>query len=154
MTRHKSDEELASEFLAGKREQSAAGQITHCYLDPGSPEEIASLQALARLLRGDAALSVTLRFRLASLFDPETKFETRKFAIENRHRGPQPDHFVEIEIAIFIAEAVASGVQMKVAQADAVQRYRVSNSTVERAWRDHKNSELVRPLWQGDRTIN
>jgi hypothetical protein len=154
MTRHPTDEELALEYLAGKIEQGPDEKISHKYHEPGTEEEQASREALIRLLRGYRPLSSMIRWRLAALLDPDAKSEERKFTIENRKGGEQPHHVIAIAIAWFIAAEIATGRKLESAKEEAKERYGVSLSTVERAWHDHKNSRLIRPIWEAGRTVN
>jgi hypothetical protein len=149
-----SDEDLALEFLAGKIEQSPKGQISHTFHDPGSDGESAARAALLRLLRSRQPLSEMIRWRLAALLDPAHSLEERKFTIENRQAGQQPHHVIALEIARYIAAEAATGRQIESAKEAAKDRYAVSLSTVERAWREHKNSKLVGSIWHAGRTVN
>ena len=107
-----------------------------------------------RLLRDHEPLSSIIRWRLAALLDPAHQFEERKISIENRASGPQPHHAISIEIARFVAAEASTGRQIEFAKEAAKDRYAVSLSTVERAWRDHKNSELIKPIWHSGCTFN
>jgi hypothetical protein len=150
-------EALALEFLGGKISQAPDGTIFLKYHELGSEEERAAREALIKLLRGREPLSNVLRWRLAGLLDPAAKFEERKFTIENREGGKQPHHVIAIAIAQFIAIAIApqgGSQKLESVKEAAKDRFGVSLSTVERAWRDHKNSPLIRGIWEGGRTIN
>jgi hypothetical protein len=153
MTGHRSDEELALEFLAGKFEESE-GQVFHKYLEADSKEEGAARDALLRLLRSPQPLSNTLRWRLAALLDPAHTLEERKFLIQNRQAGSQPHNVIALEMARFIAETVATGCKVDAAVAAAAARYAASERTVWRVWSDHKWSPLIRPIWEAGRTVN
>lgn len=49
---------------------------------------------------------------------------------------------------------IADGEKMEATKEAAKELYGVSMSTVDRAWADHKNSELIGPMWKAARTIN
>jgi hypothetical protein len=133
MSDHRSDEELAGDFLAGEREESE-GKVFHKYLEPGGEEEAAACAALVRLLRSHQPLSAALRFRLAALLDPAHIMEERKLVIQNRKGGSQPHHAIAIEIAVFIAETIATGCKVDAAVAAASSRFATPERTVWRAW--------------------
>jgi hypothetical protein len=151
----KADEKFALEYLAGKFEKDERGKITHRFHESGSEEEARSRAALIRLLRGHhQPLSPMIRFRLAALLDPGHQYEERTFTIGNRGAGRPPRHALMIEIAWFIALEIADGRKMESAKQAAKERYAVSMSTIDRAWVDHKDSELIGPVWKAGRTIN
>jgi hypothetical protein len=152
--RHPTDEELAPEYLAGKFKKRR-GQVSHKFHKPGSRAEAESRAALIRLLRAyQQPLSPMLRSRLAALLDQDHPYEERMFVIENRRSGPQPRHALMIEVARFIAIEIAKGQPMKSTKEKAGQCYGVSARTVDRAWAEHGNSELIGPIWKAGRTIN
>jgi hypothetical protein len=95
-----------------------------------------------------------IRFRLAALLYPNHRYEERTFAIVNRRPGMQPRHALMIEIAWFIAVEIAAGRKVESTKEAAKERYRVSMSTVDRAWKEHRDSELIGPIWKAGRTIN
>ena len=149
------DEKFALEYLAGKFGRDQRGKITHRFHESGSEEEARSRAALIRLLRRHhQPLSPMIRFRLAALLDPGHQYEERTFTIENRRAGPRPRHALMIQIAWFIALEIADGRKIESAKALAKERHAVSMSTIDRAWADHKNSELIGPVWKAGRTIN
>jgi hypothetical protein len=53
-----------------------------------------------------------------------------------------------IEIARFIALEIAKHGKIEAAKEAAKERYAASMSTVERAWADHKDSDLIGPMWK------
>ena len=150
----KRDENLALEYLVGKLEKGEHGKIDHKFHEPGSEEETRSRAALIKLLRNLRELSPAIRFALAGLLDSDSQYVERKITIENRRPGPQPHHALDIEIAWFIAVEIAAGEKMEAVKEAAKQRYAVSMSTIDRAWADHKDSELIGPVWKAGRTIN
>ena len=89
-----------------------------------------------------------IRFFLAELLDPNSQLEERTFTIANRRSGPQPRHALMIEIARFIALQIAEGRKVESAKQEAKDLYRDSMSTIERAWADHKDSDLIGPMWK------
>ena len=89
-----------------------------------------------------------IRFCLAELLDPDSPMEERTFTIANRRPGPQPRHALMIEIAWFIALQIADGQKMESVKQEAKELYAVSMSTIDRAWADHKDSELIGPMWK------
>ena len=74
--------------------------------------------------------------------------------IQNRKGGRQPHHTIAIEIAVFIAETIATGCKVDAAVAAASSRFATPERTVWRAWSDHKFSGLVRPLWETSHAAN
>ena len=142
------DENLALEYLAGKFEKDEHGRITHKFHEPGSEEEARSRAALIKLLREHRELNPVIRFCLAELLDPDSPMEERTFTIANRRSGPQPRHPLTIEIARFIAWQIADGRKMESIKEEAKNLYGVSMSTIDRAWADHKDSDLIGPMWK------
>jgi DNA-binding transcriptional regulator YhcF (GntR family) len=59
-----------------------------------------------------------------------------------------------IQIAWSIALQIADGQKMESVKQEAKDFYGVSMSTIDRAWADHKDSELIGPVWKAGRTIN
>ena len=92
-----------------------------------------------------------IRFCLAELLDPDSQIEERTFTIANRRSGPQPRHALMIEIARFIALQIADGGKMESIKEEAKNLYGLSMSTIDRAWADHKDSELIGPMWKATR---
>jgi hypothetical protein len=147
----KADENLAFEYLAGKFVKDEHGKITHKFHKPGSEEETRSRAALVKLLREPRQeLHPFIRSSLAELLDPDS-LEEGTFTIANRRPGPQPRHAFMIAIAWFIALQVADGRKMESVKEQAKDHYRVSMSTIDRTWADHKDSELIGPMWKAAR---
>ena len=146
----KADENLAFEYLAGKFVKDEHGKITHKFHESGSEEEARSRAALIKLLREHRELHPFIRSSLAELLDPDS-LEERTFTIANRQSGRQPRHAFMIAIAWFIALQVADGRKMESVKEQAKDHYRVSMSTIDRAWADHKDSELIGPMWKAAR---
>ena len=142
------DENLALEYLVGKFVKDEHGKITHKFHKPGSEEEARSRAALIKLLREHREPNPVIRFCLAELLDPDSPMEERTFTIANRRPGPQPRHALMIEIAWFIALQIADGQKMESVKQEAKELYAVSISTIDRAWADHKDSELIGPMWK------
>ena len=130
------DEKLAREYLTGRIIEGPDGKPQHQYLESGSEEEREAKAALGRLLRTDN-LSSYIRWALAGMHDPESKLHSREFVIKNRSGGAQPNHVIDIAIAMDVAQAVDSGTKLEAAIQKAVERYGVSRSTAFRAWEDH-----------------
>jgi len=127
------------------------GKITHKFHEAGSEEETRSLAALVKLLREHRELHPFIRSKLAELHDPNSQLEERTFTIANRRSGPQPRHSFMIAIAWSIALQIADGRKMESAKEWAKDVYGVSRSTIDRAWADHKDSELIGPMWKAAR---
>ena len=140
------DENLALEYLDGKFEKDDRGKMIHRFHEPGSEEETRSRAVLIKLLRESRELSPRIRFRLADLLDPDSQYEERTFTIANRRSGPQPHHALMKQIAWFIALKIAHGEKMEATKEAVKELYGVSMSTVDRAWADHKNSELIKSI--------
>jgi hypothetical protein len=153
------DVKLALEYLIGKFENDKYGKITHKFHKPDSEEEARSRAALLKLLREqDRELDPEIRFFLAELLDPNSQLEERIFTIANRRSGRQRDHALMISIALFIALENYCGRKVESAKEEAKNIYRVSMSTIDRAWSNHKDAsiamaESMRPRWK-PRTIN
>ena len=139
------DENLALEYFDGKFEKDDRGKMIHRFHEPGSEEEARSRAALIKLLRESRELSPRIRFRLADLLDPDSQ-EERTFTIANRRSGRQPHHALMKQIAWFIALKIAHGEKMEATKEAVKELYGVSMSTVDRAWADHKNSELIKSI--------
>jgi hypothetical protein len=144
------DENLAFEYLAGKFMKDEHGKITHRFHKPGSEEEARSRATLVKLLREPGELHPFIRSSLAELLDPDS-LEERKFMITNRRSGKQPRHAFMIAIAWSIALQIADGRKIESVKQEAKDLYGVSMSTINRAWVDHKDSELIGPMWKAAR---
>ena len=142
------DENLALEYLVGKFVKDHHDKITYKFHKPGSEEEARSRAALIKLLREYRELNPVIRFCLAELLDPDSPMEERIFTITNRRPWRQPCHALTIEIARFIALQIAEGRKVESAKQEAKDLYRDSMSTIERAWADHKDSDLIGPMWK------
>jgi hypothetical protein len=150
-----SDEELALEFLEGRltaewdddiSDISELRNVSRAYL-AGMDEEEAR-RALVQLLESDEPLPRRLRYALASLFDSNpASFEERLLVFQSRShvRGEKGyGRFLLREMAGFVAEQVAAGSKLEAAMFLAKEKFDVSLSTVERAWRKNKSDDLVR----------
>jgi hypothetical protein len=138
------DEKLAIEYL-GCKEIEFQGVREFEYVEAGSAREVECLAALSRLLRGDRPLSGLIRWRLASLFDPDSPTETRQLFMRRPTGGKdEPSHIRDVEIARDLAADVKAGRKLDSAVRAAEQRYGVSHATVMRAWRDHNKVWLDR----------
>jgi hypothetical protein len=104
------------------------------YLKPGGFAERSGRQALARLLRGSQPLSRILRIMLANLIDTDFCGHPREFCLKRRGKMRLPASIRDHEVAHFIAWRVETGMPMKNAKADAMAYFKVSNSTLNRAW--------------------
>ena len=142
------DENLALEYLVGKFVKDEHGKITYKFHKSGSEEEARSRAALIKLLREYRELNPVIRFCLAELLDPDSPMEERIFTITNRRPWRQPCHALTIEIARFIALQIADGRKMESIKEEAKNLYGVSVSKIERAWADHKDSDLIGPMWK------
>ena len=142
------DENLALEYLVGRFVKDEHGKITYKFHKSGSEEEARSRAALIKLLREYRELNPVIRFCLAELLDPDSPIEERTFTIANRRSGPQPRHALMIEIARFIALQIADGGKMESIKEEAKNLYGLSMSTIDRAWADHKDSDLIGPMWK------
>jgi hypothetical protein len=91
---------------------------------------------------------------LAGLFDPDSKYHEREFVIRNRRSSKQPRHALKLQIALFIAQEIARDIPIESAKQAATEGFAVSMSTVERAWREHKESKIIGRVWKAGRTIN
>jgi hypothetical protein len=137
------DEDLAMEYIGGTVDRTGK-QLSCKYLEPGSEREREAKKALARLLRGDDPISKMIRWRLAALIDPH-KAEARQFKISNRKRGEQPNHLLDVEIAIFVAGKVTTGIGVDAAVEEAWRHYGGSLRSAYRAWDKHKMNWLPKP---------
>jgi hypothetical protein len=116
-------------FLHGRR--GLHGGIE--YLKPGSFEERSGRQALARLLRGDQPLSRIVRHMLANLIDPEPS-DARELLMVRRRKARLPASIRDHDIAYFIAWRLENGIAMKAARMDAIDHFKISAATMNRAW--------------------
>jgi len=116
-------------LLHGRRGQYGGVE----YLKPGSFAERSGRQALARLLRGPQPLSHLVRHMLANLFDTEF-YGPRELFLKRRGKARLPASIRDHEVAHFIAWRVETGMPMKNAKADATAHFKVSKSTLNRAW--------------------
>jgi len=132
------DEDLALEYLGGKQVEKN-GVRSFAYVKPKSDRERECLRAISRLLRGDRELSHAIRWRLASLFDPQPLSEERQLTIRRRGRGGanEPSALRAIEIGRSMAAMIDAGRNREEALDDAERRFGVSRSTAERAFREH-----------------
>jgi hypothetical protein len=133
------DEDLALEYL-GCKAIDRDGVIEFTYVEPDSDRETECLRALGRLLRGREPISIGLRWRLATLFDPDETTEARQLQFHRRRGGPnEPSDARSVMIARDIAAVTNEGHGFfESAVAAAVERYGVSRPTVLRAWRTHR----------------
>jgi hypothetical protein len=152
-SRHPPDVSLALEYLVGKFVKDEHGKIAHKFHEPGSEGEARSRAALIKLLREPRELHPVIRFFLAELLDPNSQLEERTFTIANRRSGRQPHHALMVAIAVFITLEIAGGRKMESVKQEAKDLYRVSMSTVDRAWAEHKDEINALVEWQC-RTIN
>jgi hypothetical protein len=143
------DHVLAMRLLTGERIEHTDGRVTYRYLRPGSAEERAARVALVRLLLSGRWVPMSLRLRLAALFNPEDGSETRteaepcKLEIRPRRRGPPAlPPVAGMGIASDVAREVASGCKVEVAVEDAATRYGVDRSTAYRAWKTYRKDEV------------
>jgi hypothetical protein len=143
------DEALAMEFLAGRFEQHG-DQISFKCLDPGSPREKQAQQALVRLLRSSLPLANSIRWAIAGLLDPESRFQHRKFVIAVRKTGKQPNHTRDYLIARNMAAELETGRDMESTIAEVTKRYGVSRAQVLRVWRELRSE----PLTKDPRSLN
>src|SRR5258708_35578055 len=97
---NKTDEDLAIEYLGSKATKRDDGVMEFTYVEPGSDRETECLNALCGLLRSREPLSTGLRWRLASLFDPEAPIEARQLVFRRRRGGPnEPSDARSVAIA-------------------------------------------------------
>jgi hypothetical protein len=140
-----SDENLAAEFLLNK-EIEKDGVRSFSYLTPGSKREVECRAALLRLLRGSADLSNALRWRLASLLDPDSG-DDRALVIRKRTKGGvnEPSHSRAIEVARVMADVLNANGNHESAIKAAMQQFGISRSSAERAFRDHIGPWIIKP---------
>ena len=81
------DEDLVLEYLGCKvTERDGVTELS--YVEGGSDRETECLRAGCRLLRGNQEISNIIRWRMASLFDPDATVEACHIVIQ--HRGAPP----------------------------------------------------------------
>ena len=140
------DERLALEYLSGRLSVGDDGEFSHSKLD--GAEEEAARQALVRVLESEGPLWRRIRITLATLIDSNPdSFNERQLDFRPRSRKPGEKglgRFMSREVAGFVAELVSEGRQLKYAMLTATEKFDVSLSTVERAWRKNQNDDLVR----------
>ena len=93
-------------------------------------------RALARILRQEP-LSMNLRRRLASLFDPDISFGLH-FVLE-RSRG-RPKRVNDLGVAAIVWDCVRTGNQKKAAYHDAAKKAGISHRAAEKAFAKHKKN--------------
>jgi hypothetical protein len=117
-------------FLHGRRGLHGGAE----YLKPGSFAERSGRQALARLLRRSQPLSRIVRHMLANLIDTEFCGHPREFRLKRRGKTRLSASIRDHEVAHFIAWRVETGMLMKNAKADAMDHFKITKATMNRAW--------------------
>jgi hypothetical protein len=132
------DEELAQPYLEGRVTHVRGGGRAYGYLREKSPEETRARQAVARLLRRPPAkVPRSLLEMLASLIDPHAgTFQNRQIKIVSRKK--QVNHGRDLEIARYIVQEQADGVNTESVVTAAAKIYGVSQPTVYRALEKHR----------------
>jgi DNA-binding NarL/FixJ family response regulator len=123
MSDHSDDERLALEFLEAERPLKPA-------------RERLARDALVRLLLDEKRpLPRSIRFNLAFLFETYlNNFPPQQLVIQNRRRGVRPTPHAEMGAEV--AEAVKRGIKVGAAVTEVAKKYKVSERTVRRGWKD------------------
>jgi hypothetical protein len=131
-------------LLVGVFFKDSDGSVRHDYLT--GDEEILPRKTLARLLRSHLEINSAIRWRLASLFDPDSS-DDRKLKFELRNCGERgAGQEIRLAVARFIGERRGAGDSMKKAVSLAMKRYGVSERAAYRYYEEHRDSDLVRLL--------
>jgi hypothetical protein len=137
------DEWLADELLWGHSEAPPNGLLHRKYLQPGSDEERTARQALVRVLRGDRPLSLTLRKRLAELFDAESTLAERRLVFQFRRRGHRSHHMANSQIANYVDRKIREGNPVEAAVQLAMDVYGLTRKAIFDMRRKHKQAQKV-----------
>jgi hypothetical protein len=122
MSDHSDDERLALEFLEAERPLKPA-------------RERLARDALVRLLLDEKRpLLRSIRYNLAFLFGTDLDNFSHQLVIQNRRRGVRPTPHAEMGAEV--AEAVKRGIKVGAAVTEVAKKYKVSERTVRRGWKD------------------
>jgi hypothetical protein len=123
MSDHSDHERLALEFLEAERPLKPA-------------RERLARNALIGLLLDERPLPRSIRSNLAFLFGTDLDNFPQQLVIQNRRRGVRPTPHVEMGHEV--AEAVKRGIKVDAAVTEVAKKYKVSERTVRRAWKDEQ----------------
>jgi hypothetical protein len=128
-----SDADLIDDLLFCSQLQTSKVRARR-YIRPGTQRERDARAALARLLCSKQQLTDPIRFALGVLLDPRQNTRPYGLVLRNLKGGRQLSG-LEDAIASHIAKRRIAGVLHKIAVQEAIEKYGVSQSTVDRAWR-------------------
>ena len=138
------DEELAHELLLG-----IPGPKGRKYLEPGSERELSARAALARVMRAEAPHGY-FTLRVANLIDPRRDRAERKIQFRRVKRGTpiRISDRQRAEIAAYIHDHRARGLNLKKAWGAAQDKFDISRGTVTEIWKHFRPIKQKNRNWR------